>query len=55
MLAQIQQQLEEKFHQEAIDNAEVLDKTPPEFFVKAILLIVGVVAISLIVKKMKDK
>jgi len=49
MLAQIDH-LSEKLHIEAIENAELLEKTPPEFFIKAGILIVAVISLTLLAR-----
>jgi len=55
MLAQSQQILEEMFHQEAINNAEILDKTPPEFYLKMFFIIGGVIALTVLMRKVLKK
>ena len=43
ILAQINKIVEDKLHQQVLDNAEIVEKTPPMFYVKA-LAIVGVMS-----------
>ena len=43
------------FHQEAINNAEILDKTPPEFYLKMFFIIGGVIALTVLMRKVLKK
>jgi len=47
--------IEEKFHQEAIENAVMVEKTPPVFFLKVALVLGAVVVITLLVRNLKKK
>ena len=53
MLANINKIVEDKFHQQVLDNAEVVEKIPPIFFAKALTIIVITVLISLGVRAIK--
>ena len=55
MLAQVSQMIEEKFHQEAIENAVMVEKTPPIFFLKVALVFGVVIVITLLVRNLKKK
>lgn len=55
IISQINQIVEDEFHQQVIDNAEVVEKTPPMFFVKAISIIAVTVLITLGVRALKKK
>jgi hypothetical protein len=55
VLAQTSRMIEEKLHQEAIENAVMLEKTPPVFFLKVALVFGAVTVITLLVRKLKKK
>jgi len=55
ILAQTSQMIEEKFHQEAIENAVMVEKTPPVFFLKVALVFGAVIVITLLVRNLKKK
>jgi len=55
ILAQTSRMIEEKFHQEAIENAVMVEKTPPVFFLKVALVLGAVVVITLLVRNLKKK
>ena len=53
MLANINKIVEDKLHQQIIDNAEVVERTPPTFFIKALTIITITVLITLGVRAIK--
>ena len=52
-LAQIEKVVDDKFHQNMMDAAVVVEKTPAIFFVKAVALFSGVIIITLLFRKWK--
>ena len=50
ILANAAEKLLDEAHKRNIENSPILEKTPPEFYLKALVIIVVVVGFSLFVK-----